>query len=526
MYHKTTPDQLQFVDFYLPFGGKMDKNNRWVKLAEIIPWETVEKHYQEQLADTGMGAPAKSGRIAFGALVIKEKLGCTDEETVEQIKENHYLQYFLGLHEYREEALFDPSMMVHFRCRFKQDAFTAINDEFIAGASAVSETDIPDDEAGDPAQKTGEESADAPAHTEETNQGKLIIDATCTPADITYPTDMKLLNEAREKTEKIIDLLHAPLKGDHKKPRTYRKQARKNYINFTKAKKPGTEKRREAIKAQLNYLKRNLGHIDALLTRGAALAELKAYDYKCLLVIHTLYAQQLEMYEKKEQRVADRIVSISQPHVRPIVRGKAGKNVEFGAKLSASCVNGFIYLDHLSWDAFNEGGDLVKQSETFRRRHGHYPTSIHADKIYRTRANRKYCKEKGIRLSGPALGRPRKETPENKEELQALKEQAYTDELDRIPIEGKFGNCKRKGTLARIMAKLSQTSESVINVGLIVLNLDKVLRELLLRLCLWLLRRIKNYLAAYLGSAKQLGKVMSQMISRPAYSIEQLRAIA
>ncbi len=122
MYHKTTPDQLQFIDFYLPFGGKMDKNNRWVKLAEIIPWETVEKHYQEQLADTGMGAPAKSGRIAFGALVIKEKLGCTDEETVEQIKENHYLQYFLGLHEYREEALFDPSMMVHFRCRFKQDA--------------------------------------------------------------------------------------------------------------------------------------------------------------------------------------------------------------------------------------------------------------------------------------------------------------------------------------------------------------------------------------------------------------------
>jgi len=493
----------------------MDKNNRWVKLAEIIPWGTVEKHYQEQLADTGMGAPAKSGRIAFGALVIKEKLGCTDEETVEQIKENHYLQYFLGLNEYREEALFDPSMMVHFRCRFKQDAFTAINDEFIAGVSPASGADTPDDEAGEPAQKAGgEEPVDAAAHTGETNQGKLIIDATCTPADITYPTDMKLLNEAREKTEKIIDLLHAPLKGHHKKSRTYRKQARKSYINFIKAKKPGMEKIRDAIKAQLNYLKRNLGHIDALRTRGAALTDLKSYDYKCLLVIHTLYAQQLEMYEKKEQRVADRIVSISQPHVRPIVRGKAGKNVEFGAKLSASCVNGFIYLDHLSWDAFNEGGDLVGQTETFRQRHGHYPESIHADKIYRTRANRSYCKAKGIRLSGPALGRPRKQTPENKEELQALKEQAYADELDRIPIEGKFGNCKRKGTLARIMAKLSRTSESVINVGLIVINLDKVLRELLSRLCLWLLRRSKGPGAGYFGHAKLLGKALKPVMAR------------
>ena len=223
--------------------------------------------------------------------------------------------------------------------------------------------------------------------------------------------------------------------------------------------------------------------------------------------------------------MADRIVSISQPHVRPIVRGKAGKKVEFGAKLSVSCVKGFIYLDRLSWDAFNEGGDLAMQTEAFHARHGHYPASIHADKIYRTRANRAYCKEKGIRLSGPALGRPRKQTPENKEELQALKEQAYNDELDRIPIEGKFGNCKRKGTLARVMAKLSRTSESVISVGLIVLNLDKVLRELLSRLYLWLLPRVKDHWTAYHRSAKLLEKVMSHVISRLPRSSGWLREI-
>jgi len=178
--------------------------------------------------------------------------------------------------------------------------------------------------------------------------------------------------------------------------------------------------------------------------------------------------------------VADRIVSISQPHVRPIVRGKAGKKVEFGAKISVSHVcGGYVSLHRLSWDAYNESGDLVSQIETYRKHFGCYPASVHADKIYLTRANRRYCKEREIRLSGPALGRPRKVTEENAAELKAQKKQHRQDELDRIPVEGKFGNAKRKGTLERIMAKLVHTSVSVINIGLIVLNLDTWLRNVL-----------------------------------------------
>ena len=91
--------QSEFVDFYLPFGGKLSASNRWVKLAGLVPWEKIEACYRQSLEGTAMGAPAKSARIAFGALIIKERLGVTDEETVEQITENPYLQYFLGLHE-------------------------------------------------------------------------------------------------------------------------------------------------------------------------------------------------------------------------------------------------------------------------------------------------------------------------------------------------------------------------------------------------------------------------------------------
>jgi len=466
--YKSDPKQTEFADFYLPFGGKLLASNRWVKLATMIPWDEVEECYRKSFSGTGMGAPAKSARIAFGALVIKERLGITDEETVEQIAENPCLQCFLGLHEYRQEALFDPSMMVHFRSRFGEEDFQRINSEIIRKATAG-------EQAKDHADEEKVEEKEPP-----TNAGKLLVDATCTPADMTYPTDLKLLNEAREKTEGHVDKLHAPFAGEKKKPRTYRQKARKQYLAIAKQKKPRARRIRKAIGQQLRYLKRNLGTIDILLKEDNALARLSCYEQRCLETIRLLYTQQLTMYESRTHSIADRIVSISQPHVRPIVRGKAGKKVEFGAKVSISHLkDGYVVVDRLSWDAYNEGADLIGQIENYRERFGHHPASVHADTIYRTRENLAYCKERGIRLSGKPLGRPKKETVENQEALQALRKQRRQDEIDRIPVEGKFGNVKRKGTLNRIMAKLAHTSESVIHIGFIVLNLDKWMRAVL-----------------------------------------------
>lgn len=446
------------------------RRNRWVKLAQLVPWKQVQKCYAKGLAGTGMGAPAKSARIAFGALLIKERLGISDEETVEQIIENPYLQYFLGLHVYTESQLFDASMMVHFRKRFTAEDFGTINEQIVSEALEAKqefrETEV------------GNNCVQVPP----LNKGKLLVDATCAPADITYPTDLNLLNEAREKTERVIDRLYAPIKQAVKKPRTYRRKARKIYLQSAKSKKLTAKKCRTAIGKQLRFIRRNLKSIDTLIESGASMCSLSTCDYKSLLVVNTLYAQQLEMYETRTHRVDDRIVSISQPHVRPIVRGKASAKVEFGAKLSVSCVEGYTFVDHLSWDSFNESTDLIPQIEAYHERFGHYPESVHADAIYRTRANRKYCKDHDIRISGPALGRPPKQTEQNKEILKALKAQAAQDERDRIPIEGKFGNAKRRGGLALIMAKLANTSVSVINIAFIVMNLDTALRRILLRL--------------------------------------------
>jgi len=477
--YKFKSKQLEFEDFALPFNGKLRSDNRWVKMAKFIPWKQFDSSYAKCLSGSKMGSPALSVRIAIGALIIKERLGTSDEETVEQIRENPYLQYFLGFKEYKDEAPFHPTMFVHFRKRIGEKTLAKVNDAVTQKAAAQAP------KASE--EKSGDDKDDGPGAADSSNKGKLVVDATCTPADITFPTDLKILNTAREKSEKIIDILHRPLKGKHKKPRTYRKKARKEFLSAAKSKRLSHSKRRKAIRKQLGYLKRNLKTIDKL-SRQSSLTALKRRQYKNLLVIHEVYRQQQWMYDHRENKIADRIVSISQPHVRPIKRGKAGAATEFGAKISASLVDGFAYLDRISWDNYNEGGDLKEQIESYRNRFGHYPESVHADKIYRTRENRKFCKNHGIRLSGPALGRPPKQI-DTQSEIQARQ-----DELDRIPIEGKFGQAKRRFSLSKIMCKLAQTSETAIAITFIVLNIERWLKAIIF--CL-IFRRKSKYFAGF-----------------------------
>lgn len=168
-------------------------------------------------------------------------------------------------------------------------------------------------------------------------------------------------------------------------------------------------------------------------------------------------------------------MSISQPHVRPIVRGKAGTPVEFGAKFTISVVGDYVFLERLSWENYHEANDLIETIERYRERFGYYPESVHVDKTYRNRDNRQYCKSHGIRISGPALGRP----PKEKEVLKQQKRQIREDEAARIPVEGKFGNGKRRYGLDRIMAKRKDTSETTIGMIVLVMNLEKIIRDLL-----------------------------------------------
>lgn len=240
MYRKPSA-QMSVYDFVLPFGGRLKADNRWVKLAALVPWDEIEEKYAE-LFPNPIGNVAKPARVALGALLIKERCGFTDQETVEQISENPYLQYFLGFKEFSLEtpfdsSLFDSSLMVHFRKRFTADTLNDINEMICELGQRKSKNDNDNDSDGSSCGSTGKDEVGATIE-EPKNQGKLFLDATCAPADIRYPTDISLLNEAREKLEGIIDTLHEPLKGTMKKPRTYRKKARKQYLMAAKTRKP------------------------------------------------------------------------------------------------------------------------------------------------------------------------------------------------------------------------------------------------------------------------------------------------
>ena len=469
MYRKEDKRQLEFEEFQLPFGGKLSADNRWVIKARLIPWEELEPMYEESLTQSNTGAPAIPFRVALGSQIIKETLKITDEETPEQIRENPYLQYFLGYTCFTTEKPFDSSMMVHFRKRLKWQDLQKIN-ESIAGIISSKETGKDDDKTDPPCG-----TSDTEAQEEECleNAGTLKIDATCTPADIRYPTDLGLLDEARRKSEKLVDLLYKAGSREKGKPRTYPIVARKHFLSVTLKRRKTSKELRKAVRKQLGYLQRNLRYIKELAT-PETLSTLRKSEYKSLLVISEVCRQQAEMYSERTNRIEGRIVSIRQPHVRPIVRGKAGAETEFGAKVSMSLVNGFVHVDRISFDSFNEGCDLPMQLEEYRRRYGVYPAVLQADKIYRTRANRQLCKSLNIRFSGPSLGRPPKE-----EVLRELKKQIRADERERVEIEGGFGVLKRKYGWDEIRARLVSTSVSMICMAAIARNLEKAFRAFL-----------------------------------------------
>lgn len=490
--YRNTERQMTIYDFILPFSGKLDSNNRWVKMADIIPWDEIEEKYSRGFSYTGK--PAKPVRMALGALIIKERCGYSDEETVRQIIENPYLQYFLGLPEFTTEQPFDPSLMVWFRKRLNNKVLSEIN-ELICGVNITMDSNTaPDDTDGDnddgdnddgdnPGNACGIDDGEDGADAAHGNEGILILDATCAPADIKFPTDLGLLNEAREKLEAMIDALHEARHVKRSKPRTYRKNARKDYLKVAKQKKPGAKKIRGAIRKQLGYVARDLKHVHEMIAEQGPGALTNKQQTE-LSVIQKLHEQQSSMFKRKVHRIADRIVSISQSHVRPIVRGKAKATTEFGAKLAISLADGYAYIEHLAWDNFNEGGTLKETVMRYKERRGHFPEAVLADKLYRTRENLKFCKENGIRLSGPKLGRPSK-IPDK-----AYKRQEYEDARQRNAVEGKFGEGKRSYGLDRIMAKLKNTSESVISMQFIVMNLERKLRLLISHFTGWHFLRI------------------------------------
>jgi transposase, IS5 family len=504
-----SPGQLVLAGFETPFSQKLSPANRWVVLAGKIPWDEVCNIYTKQVGISHTGRPPISPRVVIGSLIIKHMCNLDDRETVAQIAENMYMQYFLGYSSFNPEPPFDASLFVEFRSRMGIEQINAINvrihtlyqDITEKASSTKTKKDEPNNDRG-----TGRQPADTAPDEEQpaepvTHKGRVLFDATACPQDIAYPTDLGLLSEAREKSQELIDVIYK--KALHfKKPRTYRKEARKQFLKIAQKKSKSRQEIRKGVGKQLRYLARNLKSIDKLLDK-CAVFPLDHREQKYLMVIHLLYQQQKKMYDANERSVDDRIVSIHQPHVRPIVRGKTNAKVEFGAKVHVSLVDGYAFLDELSWDAFNEGSHLAGYVEQYRQRFGYYPKEVLADQIYCTRENRKYLKGKGIRLLAKPLGRP------------SAVDKEHVRPGERNPVEGKFGQAKTAYGLDNIRARLKDTSESWIACIFLVLNLVKLAG--IAPLCLMLTKAARSF-SAMIHAVAEMKQVRDTALNQPCFA--------
>lgn len=463
MYKYTDNTQGNFFSFNQPIGLHMNPKNRWIKMADDIPWEIFEKKYS-RLFKGKNGRVAKPLRLALGSLIIQTKYQYSDRELVEQLTENPYYQYFIGLPGYQEEPPIDASTLVLFRKRLKMDVIMEANEYMLDAFKEKESNDKQDDDdhSNPPAGGLGNDKPE--------NEGTLMLDATCAPSNIRYPQDFSLLNEAREKLETII--ISFCKSYGISRPRMYRRQARKNYLSLAKAKKRSTKKIRATIRKQLSYIRRDIKYLESYMEEGYAPT---SKEISLLMVIYRLYEQQQYMYQNKVHSVENRIVSITQPWLRPIVRGKTKAPVEFGAKFDLSLDdNGLGRIEKITYEAYNESNVLVEAIERFQARTGYYPERALADQIYRTRENRGFCKLHGIRLSGPKLGRPSLTEQSAKE-----KKQEYQDNTDRIEVERSFSLSKRCYGLGLIRTKLYDTTLTSIALSVFVTNLFKIQARIL-----------------------------------------------
>ena len=444
--YKTTDseyEQLSFISFNTSCGMQLSLDNEWVKTSSRLPWAAWESLYSAMFP-AKVGNVAKPCRMVLGSLILQTRMGFTDRELVEQLCQNPYYQYFIGLDSFQQTAPFVPSLLVEWRKRIDLAFVIKANDLLCDAVPKVYYSRVRGKKYG-------------------TLLATQICDATVAPQYIRFPQDASLLNEARVKLEAMIDSFC--VEYDLEKPRTYRKIAHKEYLSFAKAKKPSYETIRAAVKAQLGYVRRDLEYIDNFMHDGYQPAK-KYIDN--IITIHKLYEQQKYMYDNRIHSVEDRIVSISQPYVRPIVRGKVNKSVEFGAKLHLSIdETGFARIESLSFDAFNEGPQLIDALNAYEYRNGQYPSRVLVDQIYRTRKNLAFCKEKGIQISGPRLGRPAKST----ESVRKNRRTAQKDQTDRIEIERYFSVAKRRNGMGLVMRKRKDTSLATIAMSILVTNI-------------------------------------------------------
>ena len=438
MYKSKDRKTLVLFPELFPFGGKLNEDNRWLRIAELIPRDDLEDEYRRHFSD--VGRPAKDARLVIGLLLLKHMTGLSDEALVEEVSENPYMQAFCGFVEFVTEAMLDSSTLTKMRDRLGVEFFKELERKTY---KVLIERKI-------------------------IRAKGMLVDATVFPEEIKYPNDVGLLNTVREW---LVRTIRGMGRVVGKKPRTYSRRARQEYLKFAKKRNKTKKAIAKAKKAMLQYVRRNLKQMKEIVRSARRKGlRLKGRVIERLKVAERIFSQQWEMYRRKVNRISERIVSFHRPYVRPIKRGKQGKEVEFGGKGALSQVDGFLFLDHFAHEAFAEEGLTAQHLRAYAERFGKLPPSFTGDQKYGTRKNRGIMAELEIRESFRPLGRRAKV---------AWKQDRWfrRKQKERNRIEGSLGHGKEHYGLDRVRYSVKGGSEIWVRAGILAMNLRTAARR-------------------------------------------------
>jgi hypothetical protein len=386
-------------------------------IYRAIPWDNLCKVFKKHL-------PRKSnrGRKSFFSLqgkialmFLKQYLMDSDAKIIARLNSDYVLQFFCGVYLRPEDQIKDAKLISQIRCE-------------LAGALRIDKVQVELIKKWKP-------------YLEDAHIG--LVDATCYESFVRYPTDVKLLWECCDwvygQTKKICKC------SKQKMPRSKFSEQKAKYLIFQKQRRKTHKQIQKRIRSLLPLLNKLITQLDQIFELAAESIKMQPQYFKRINIIRKIYTQQLEHFTTR-QPIKNRIVSIAKDYLRPIVRGKEIKPVEFGAKANCVQIDGINFIEHISFNAFNEGTRL-KQSIFLVRKLTGKCTHVGADQIYANNKNRTYCSKQNIKTNFIPKGKPGP-LEEQRSQMQSIlsKERATR-------LEGSFGTEKNHYGLAKINAR-------------------------------------------------------------------------
>jgi transposase, IS5 family len=411
-----------------------------------IPFQELSQHFKTQKQPSGPGAkPIFSVQGGLGLMFLKHYTGLSDEKLIEQVNTNWHFQLFCGLPPQIHHGIKDKDIVGRWRRFFGEQLNINVLQMELSKAWAK---DLPHTHLG-------------------------MQDATVYESYIKYPTDLKLLWDCLIWVYGQMEYL-CRVGRSHglRMPRSKYEQRYDRYMSFAKKRKKTQKEERRERKAALYLLEKLQGQIQVLLNQLGPLIK-EFFDEskrERIKTVRQILIQQKYHFQQPDKSVPHRIVSLYKPYIRPIVRGKETKRVEFGAKVHQLQVGNCNFIEHLDFEAFHEGNRFKKGVLLQRKLFGSV-SQVAADGIYATNRNRTFCRENKIATNFVPKGKQSKEETKT-QQSRTMRQNLATIRATRL--EGSFGNEKNHYLLDKIKARTEKTEVAWIFFGVHCANASKI----------------------------------------------------